>query len=113
MSDTITTATSVQGQRWHMNSEEVAADVARIDAGGEEATELHDAAALAIASWWQAPGGRGRTFAQLASTGKVDLTELLDAIASEYDEATRQGGSAARELDLLATWALNHPSLTS
>jgi hypothetical protein len=33
---------------------------------------------------------------------------LLDAIHSEYPEAQRQGCS--EELDLLATWALNHPT---
>lgn len=69
--------------------------------------EVTDSTARTIASWWQSPGGIGRTLAALASGLPVDTTELLDDI-----HATRQesGYGTHTDLDCLATWAINYPS---
>ena len=71
---------------------------------------ISDGAAVTIAGWWQSNSVTGMAFAQLASLGMVEYQELQDAIAAHYDEAKRQGPDATRELDALATWAMNHPS---
>jgi hypothetical protein len=111
MHDTITASTTR-----HATSAEQAADIAevrglvtladRLDA--PEVREIRDSTALAIAAGWQSPRGHGLTFHALAATGRVNLTALGEAIASEYDAAKAQG--CEYELDLLSTWALNHPS---
>jgi hypothetical protein len=93
--------------RAHLPRADVAAMIAQRYGTGRQIT---DSAALAIAAGWQSPGGPGATFAQLASTGQVDFHALNAAITAEYGEALRQGPQAARELDMLATWALFHPS---
>lgn len=74
--------------------------------------EVSDAVALTIASFFQSPGGLGRHFAQLASTGTVDLTHLLDAINAEREALLPNHPDLAqshRMLDMLATWGINRP----
>lgn len=70
--------------------------------------EVDDSVAAAIASYWQGPSGHGLTFHMLASGQEVNTEALLDAIAHERPHARAQGGTSTLELDMLATWALNH-----
>jgi hypothetical protein len=74
-------------------------------------SEINDSAALAIASAFQSPSGAGAIFAQLSTTGTVGVGELLDAIAAEYRDPTYDA-DVRLALDMLATWALHHPSRT-
>lgn len=67
--------------------------------------EVDDSTALTIASWYSSPGSVGAVLAELASTGTCDFDDLMDDIA-----ATRQTDGQSVELDLLSTWAINHPS---
>jgi hypothetical protein len=100
-------ATLISSTRQHLLWHEVETMISERCGSGEE---ISDAAALTIASWWQTPSGPGAVFAQFASTGRVDYHALQAAIAADYDEAQRQGPGIARQLDMLATWAMNHPS---
>jgi hypothetical protein len=95
------------GRVSHLTTAEVDEEVAvRDDENVNE--EISDAAAAAIASWWQAPRGHGYAFAQPASTGRVRLEDLADDISGVYD--TTNDATERRYMDLLATWSLNHPS---
>lgn len=94
-----------RNNRTHAGSREAKREIAAAHLAGRE---ISDPVAMTIASWWQSGGPIGRHFAQLASTGEVDAQDILDAIAAEYPEAKRQ--DCALELDMLATWALNHES---
>lgn len=67
--------------------------------------EIADGAAVAIASWYQAPGGTGLAFAQLANTGDVRLEDLADALSFEFQRYAND-----HALSCLTTWALHHPS---
>ncbi|MGZ0153727.1 hypothetical protein ACXJJ3_42125 (plasmid) [Kribbella sp. WER1] len=57
---------------------------------------ISDAAAVTIASWYQAPGGVGATFAAFVSGCEVDASDLMDAI--------RRTTSQSPELSHLAAW---------
>lgn len=59
---------------------------------------ISDAAAVTIASWYQAPGGAGATFAAFTSGREVDASDLMDAI----HRTMSTGGSP--ELSHLAAW---------
>lgn len=72
-------------------------------------SEIDDSAALGIAAQFQGPGGAGAIFAQLSTTGNVVVGELLDAIAAEYRDPT-YSPDVRLMLDMLSTWALNHPT---
>lgn len=89
----------------HLMSEQAEAEVTRTYGG--DGGEVSDACALTIASWWQSPGRVGRHLAELSTTGSVGVEDLLTDIHNTYAEASTQDRPA---LDLLATWALNHPS---
>lgn len=73
----------------------------------DQEREISDAAALTIASWWQSPDPLGLAFAELSTTGSVNYQDLSDAIAREYDGTHTLDRLC---LDMLSTWALNHPS---
>lgn len=95
------------GQPRHLSSIDVYAMVEQ-RLGKEEIT---DAAAVTVASWWQAPAGWGLPFAVLASTGRFNATELLQAISVTRPEARTEADNHA--LDMLATWAMHrHDALT-
>ena len=101
--DTVTPAT-----RNHLTSDEAAYEVATSYAAGEE---ISDRAALTVASWWQSPGTVGHVLASLASGRSVQVGALLDDIAATRREITGRSYSADHvALDMLATWAINHPS---
>lgn len=72
--------------------------------------EVSDARALTIASWWQSPGSVGHVMAALASGLPVEVEALLDDIAATHNSFTSWRPSDLRALDMLATWAINHPS---
>lgn len=72
--------------------------------------EVSDGAALTIASWWQSSGHTGHVLASLASGCTVDVTDLLDDIARTRADVTTYADNLA--LDMLATWAINHPTRT-
>ena len=95
----------VSTERQHISSQEVDAQL-----WASWLPAITDAAALTIASYWQAPGGHGLAFAQLASTGTVEHSELIDAIEAEMPEARAQGSDHARALEALREWAIGHPS---
>lgn len=97
-------STVTANTRHHVTSDEALRDV-RTSHG---IREIEDSTALTIASWWQSPGNVGRVLAQLSTTGSCDVAELLDDIHRTYREADTQSDRDA--LDMLATWALNHPS---
>jgi hypothetical protein len=71
-------------------------------------SEVDDATAVTIASWWAGHDAAGRVMAQLSTTATVKLGELMDAIRAEYWECRDPRDREA--LDMLATWALKHPS---
>lgn len=85
----------------HHETSNVAYAQARVRRGQQE---IDDAVALTIASWWQAPAGKARAFATLASTHKVEYHALADAIHEAYLEAETLDDKLA--LDMLSTWAL-------
>lgn len=64
---------------------------------------LTDAAALAVASWYQSARGYGYTFAMLASTGTVITNDLRDSIRHELAETNDDAGQV-REITALAEW---------
>ena len=72
--------------------------------------EITDAAALTIASRWDAPFGPGTAFGQLTGTGMVEYHALNAAIADVHQDALRRGPVSVRALNMLATWAMNHPT---
>lgn len=98
------------GTRQHTTSDYAQRQVR--DRYGAGHGEIEDGVALTIASWWASPGRTGMALAELATSGSADVTELLEDIAATRDEANYcdrpQDELAA--LDMLATWALNHPS---
>ena len=100
-------ATIKAGQPRHLSSDEAYAMVE--ERYGKE-TEISDACAVTIASWWQAPRGPGYAMAQLASTGTVDYQEFLDGLRETRKEAvlTLQHPLDVQALDMLGTWALVH-----
>ncbi len=91
----------------HLNEDETRAEIAR-HYGTD--TEVSDAAAVTIASWWQSPGGTGSVLAALSTGASWDLEDLLDDIASTRAWARAQNCHTPeddRALDMLATWAIN------
>lgn len=68
----------------------------------ESGEGIDNAAALAIASWWQASAGDGYPFAILASTGTVVANDLRDSIRSALLEASDD--ESREELDALSSW---------
>lgn len=72
--------------------------------------DLSDAEAMTIASWYMSPGRIGQSLAQLATTGYVPLSALfLDIETTRHDHAWSD--DQLRELDALAAWADNHPTV--
>ncbi len=71
--------------------------------------EIDDNVALTVASWYASSGTAGRVLAQLATTGTCVVEELLDDIHASRPWADTSLQHKA--LDMLATWALNHPSV--
>jgi hypothetical protein len=105
--DTITTTT-----RTHAGGLDKFTEIDDLNTG-RRTEEISDSVALSIAAGWQSPAGVGRAMARLASTGRVGLEDLADDISASLDECRRVYGTDSleyRELNLLATWALNHPS---
>ena len=86
----------------HLYSGETMDEVRAAHAAGRE---ISDAAALTVASWWQSPRD-GAAFAELSTTGAVDVDALSRAIGAAYSEAQHADDRLA--LDMLGTWALNH-----
>lgn len=86
----------------HANSTEVHQEINDRLSGLASGTPVTDAAALAVASWYQCPR-TGRAFAQLASTGTVDSDALLADIATATSETTDP--ASLRELMALFGWA--------
>lgn len=94
------------------------ADVTYVITGQEgfplsDRREIRDSTALAIAADWQSPGAVGRYLAQLASTRRVVVEDLLDDIHRSREWARDEGTITPRDeqhLSCLATWAMNHPS---
>jgi hypothetical protein len=54
-----------------------------LERNAEARAIITDDMAVTIASWYQTPGGIGRAFAELASTGSVDLDDLRVAMGNE------------------------------
>lgn len=73
--------------------------MSQVELGGP----INDAAALAIAGWYQSPRGIGQTFNLLASGRPVAIDELLDAINVELTRPTDP--AFARALEALSRWA--------
>lgn len=92
--------------RTHLTSSELAAAIGALGEG----QEFSDGAALTVASHYAGHDASGLLMAELATTGSVVVGQLLDAIAAEYATTAAGDPSQKRHLDLLATWALNHPS---
>lgn len=69
---------------------------------GELTGPISDHAAVTIAAWWQAPGTVGAAFAQFASTGEADSTDLLFDVSHSIREAADQW--ARVELMALFAW---------
>lgn len=73
---------------------------------------ISDAAAVTLASWWQSPGTVGRYLAQLASTGRVNVPDLLadiDATRREAESREVFDDADALGLSALEAWAVHHP----
>lgn len=90
------------GQPSHLSSIDAHDEVAHCFHAG---VEVSDACAVTIASWWQSSDPAGLPFAQLASTGRFNPTELLQAISlCRSPQVSRLDN---RALDMLATWAMH------
>jgi hypothetical protein len=65
-----------------------------------------DSVAMAIAGWHQTPGGHGRAFAQLASTGGVDYVHIRAAIVAESMESkgTDEEITTSQDMAVLGDW---------
>lgn len=74
---------------------------------GKSETEIDDATAVTVASWFAGHGTHGLVMAQLSTTATVKLGDLLEAIAAEYWECSDVDRDA---LDMLHRWATRHPS---
>lgn len=73
---------------------------------------ISDAAAVTIAAAWQSPG-RGAAFAQLASTGSVDVADILADLATATREAAAaHDDHAATALAYLAAWVISRAAAT-
>jgi hypothetical protein len=100
----------INGARNWPNSREMRAE---LDAARAEDREFSDAAAAAVASWWQSPRGAGAVFAALCGGFPVPVADLCDAIYAarrELDTMHLPYGEFALNrdaLDFLGTWALN------
>lgn len=70
--------------------------------------EVDDSVAVTIASWFAGHDASGRVMAELSTTARVTLGPLMDAIRAEWAQCLEPRDRIA--LDMLATWALNHPS---
>ena len=70
--------------------------------------EVDDAVAVTIASWFAGQDAAGRIMAELSTTARVQLGPLMDAIRAEWTQCIEPRDRLA--LDMLATWALKHPS---
>lgn len=91
----------------HLYSAETLDEIRAASAAGRE---ISDAAALTVASWWQGPSFPGRAFAELSTTGSVDVDELCREVGATYPETLALPAVDRLALDMLSTWALNHPS---
>lgn len=90
----------------HLNTDGVETELLRcqINASYDQQPLISDAAALTIASWFQAPRGSGAVFAELATTGQVDRAELLEAARAERAHGD-YGPMDDYALDALISWA--------
>lgn len=90
-----------------LTSADVAAELIAVERGMSytENGEISDMAARTIASWWQSSGAVGSVLASLASGCAVSRDELIEDIAMTGRTASPMW---PRELEMLATWALNH-----
>ena len=106
---TITTTTRTHAY-WRDALDDIREVIAQHDNGipWRDRREIRDDSALAIAAAWASPGTVGRHLATLASTGKVNVEDLLEDIHATYADATTHEDRTA--LDCLATWSLRHPS---
>jgi len=84
----------------HLTSEEAAPELARWQERGEP---ISDAAAAAVASWWQAPAGTGLAFAALASGRPLRQDDLREAVRAEL--LTEDDPENRRDLAALRAWA--------
>src|SRR5512145_2721100 len=70
--------------------------------------EIDDSVAVAIASWYQSPGGIGHILAAFASGTVVGFRELMDDIHATRREVDRHNEPDAptmrKQLDMLGTW---------
>lgn len=99
-------STIIPTTRDHVTSDEAMYDVR---ASHWTRREVSDATALTIASWWQSPSTVGHVLASLAGGMAVDVTDLLDDIRATRNRVL-DGTDDKLALDMLATWAINHPS---
>jgi len=90
-----------------LSAEEVRAEILTVIDGTAttENGELSDAVARTIAAWWQSSGTVGSLLASLACGHAVDRDALYEDIAASGRTAMPMW---PRELELMATWALNH-----
>lgn len=98
----------IQIRTRHLDTDETHSDVKAASERGEEITP---AAAVTIASWWQAPGGTGYVLAGFASGAKVDRDELLEDIFYTSTEAYRDGNLSVEDklaLDMLSTFVIRY-----
>lgn len=106
-------ATLNVGRPRHM-SEDEAQEMVAARYGREEIT---DECAVTIASWWATSArGRGLGMAELSTSGRVRLEDLADDLSDAYNNVTPTSLNVVEDtqaLDMLATWALNHPSRKS
>lgn len=94
----------IQVRERHLPSVEVL-DQVRERVGREELT---DAAAVTIASWYQAPRGTGSVLATFASGLPVNREDLSRDVSDTIDECyDRLGNLDRRALDMLGTWVLH------
>jgi len=85
--------------------EEVQAEVAACHG----VREICDEVAARIAYEWDRGYGYCQPFTDVWFRHQVEVADLINAIGDWYPQAIRYGG--VEELDLLGTWAVNHPSL--
>lgn len=73
--------------------------------------EITDECAATIASWWAGlRRGDGLAMAELATSGRVSLEHLADDLSPLLGAGTLVDEANRDALNMLATWALHHPS---
>lgn len=77
------------------------------EARGDAVRFLTNQEARTVASWWQSSGSVGSHMAELASTGRVDVAELLaDVTATMVDVSMHRNAANFRDLSDLYAWAV-------